>query len=147
MNPDKMREFDIETLEKVEEMYACFPLIQLLNPQMALDTYQAYLKRMVEAGYRQVLVRKDNNLIAVSGYWLGVKLYCGPYLEVDNLVVHEDFRGLGIGQQIMEYLQQEAQRKGCLVMMLDAYKNNTQAGQFYSNLGFEAKGNHWIRPV
>jgi GNAT superfamily N-acetyltransferase len=47
----------------------------------------------------------------------------------------------------MEFLQLEAQRKGCLVMMLDAYKKNTQAGQFYSNLGFEAKGNHWIRPV
>ena len=147
MNSEKMREFEIETLEKVEEMFACFPLIQLLNPQMSLDTYQAYLKRMVEAGYRQVVVRKDKDLIAVSGYWLGVKLYCGPYLEVDNLVVHEDFRGQGIGQQIMEFLQLEAQRKGCLVMILDAYKNNTQAGQFYSNLGFEAKGNHWIRPV
>lgn len=147
MNLDKKREFDIVTLEKVEEMFACFPLIQLLNPQMALDTYQAYLKRMVDLGYRQVVVRKDNNLIAVSGYWLGVKLYCGPYLEVDNLVVQEDFRGLGIGRQIMEFLYQEAQQKGCLVIMLDAYKNNTQAGQFYSNLGFEAKGNHWIRLV
>lgn len=147
MNLDKKREFDIVTLEKVEEMFACFPLIQLLNPQMALDTYQAYLKRMVDLGYRQVVVRQDNNLIAVSGYWLGVKLYCGPYLEVDNLVVQEDFRGLGIGRQIMEFLYQEAQQKGCLVIMLDAYKNNTQAGQFYSNLGFEAKGNHWIRLV
>ena len=103
MNLDKKREFDIVTLEKVEEMFACFPLIQLLNPQMALDTYQAYLKRMVDLGYRQVVVRQDNNLIAVSGYWLGVKLYCGPYLEVDNLVVQEDFRGLGIGRQIMEF--------------------------------------------
>ncbi|HAD33022.1 MAG TPA: N-acetyltransferase [Chitinophagaceae bacterium] len=147
MNLDKKREFDMVTLEKVEEMFACFPLIQLLNPQMTLDTYQAYLKRMVDLGYRQVVVRKDSNLIAVTGYWLGVKLYCGPYLEVDNLVVQEDFRGLGIGRQIMEFLYQEAQQKGCLVIMLDAYKNNTRAGQFYSNLGFEAKGNHWIRLV
>lgn len=147
MNSQEMREFEIVTLEKMEEMLACFPLIQLLNPQMSLDTYQLYLKQMVQTGYRQVVVRREKYLIAVSGYWLGVKLYCGPYLEVDNLVVHEDFRGQGIGRQIIEFLQQEAQRMGCLVMMLDAYKNNTQAGQFYSNLGFEAKGNHWIRPV
>lgn len=147
MNSQEMREFEIETLEKMEEMLACFPLIQLLNPQMSLDTYQLYLKQMVQTGYRQVVVRREKDLIAVSGYWLGVKLYCGPYLEVDNLVVHEEFRGQGIGRQIIEFLQHEAQRKGCLVMMLDAYKNNTQAGQFYSNLGFEAKGNHWIRPV
>ncbi|MBI3232577.1 MAG: GNAT family N-acetyltransferase, partial [Bacteroidetes bacterium] len=83
--------------------------------------------------------------IAVSGYWIGAKLYCGSYLEIDNFVVDEKHRSSGIGKQLIEWLTNEAKAHQCETMMLDAYVENFKAHHFYYREGFIARGFHYIK--
>ncbi len=88
---------------------------------------------------------KSDECIAISGYWLGTKLWCGKYLELDNVVVKSSNRGSGAGKLIQTYLEKKAQEMNCNIMVLDAYANNYKAHRFYYNQGYAPKGFHFIK--
>lgn len=135
-------------VREVEEMLAAFPLIVQLNPEIRMNYYAHSLNEMIKNGYFQVLVMDENkNLIAVSGIWIGTKLYCGKYLEMDNVVVDQHYRSKGIGEELYSYVEQLARENQCNVIMLDAYKENTRAHAFYEKYGFVAKGFHFIKQL
>ena len=135
-------------VRQVEEMLSAFPLIVQLNPEIRMNYYAQSLNEMVLNGYFQVFVMdQDKNLIAVSGIWIGTKLYCGKYLEMDNVVVDQNYRSKGIGEELYNYIEQLAYDNGCKVIMLDAYKENTRAHAFYEKYGFSAKGFHFIKQL
>ena len=81
----------------------------------------------------------------ISGYWIGHKLYCGKYLEVDNFVVDDAHRSSGVGEHLLNWMTEEAKREGCELMMLDAYVENFKAHRFYYRQGFHARGFHYLR--
>lgn len=102
---------------------------------------------MQEAGYKLLGVFEGDKLLAISGYWIAHKLYCGKYLEADNVVVDENARSLGIGQQLQQELERIARENQCNVMMLDAYLENTAGHRFYERAGYEKKGYHFIKKL
>ena len=133
---------------EVEEMLAAFPLIIQLTPTIKMNFYVSCLNEMVKNGYFQIHVfDEQNNLIAVSGIWIGAKLYCGKYLEMDNVVVDQSYRSKGIGEELYLYIEQLANHNQCSVIMLDAYKENTRAHDFYTKFGFVARGFHFIKQL
>ncbi|MNY37297.1 aminoalkylphosphonic acid N-acetyltransferase [compost metagenome] len=100
---------------------------------------------MIPCNYAQVGVFSEGKCIAISGYWLGTKLWCGPYLELDNVIVCEAARGTGAGKLIQQYLEEKAQSLNCSIMALDAYTNNFKAHRFYYNQGYAPKGFHFVK--
>lgn len=94
-----------------------------------------------------IIVSNEDKILGVSGIWIGYKLYCGKYLEMDNVVVDHECRNLGIGAILYESALKIAQEESCRVMMLDAYLENTGAHRFYERNGFEKKGFHFIKKV
>lgn len=126
-------------------MYHSLPLINELNPELKEGDYRKMLPEMIAHNYRQVGVYDQDKLIAVSGYWIGTKLYCGKYLEIDNFVVKSEYRSQRVGSLLVEWLQEEAKRRGCRVLLLDAYVENFQAHKFYYAQGFVARGFHYLK--
>jgi ribosomal protein S18 acetylase RimI-like enzyme len=59
-------------------------------------------------------------------------------LHVDNLFVSADWRGLGIGRQLMEMAELLARDRGCLGINVDTF--TFQAPGFYEKLGFQKIG-------
>ena len=72
-------------------------------------------------------------------------MWCGAYLELDNVVVIEAARGTGAGKLLSTYLDQKAIELGCHIMTLDAYSNNFKAHRFYYNQGYAPRGFHFIK--
>jgi GNAT superfamily N-acetyltransferase len=72
-------------------------------------------------------------------------MWCGPYLELDNVVVKASARGTGAGKIMQEYLENKATELGCHIMVLDAYSNNFKAHRFYYNQGYAPRGFHFIK--
>ena len=65
-------------------------------------------------------------------------------MEIDNIVVSEKARSQGVGQKMVEYLQNKALALGCSMVALDSYTTNFKAHKFFYNQGFVPKGFHFV---
>lgn len=136
---------EIRELKTLEEMLSHLEVLQELYPELDGANYRNMLERMIPHNYAQIGVFIDDSCVAISGYWLGTKLWCGPYLELDNVIVRETARGTGAGKRIQQYLEEKAKELNCSIMVLDAYANNFKAHRFYYNQGYAPRGFHFIK--
>lgn len=58
----------------------------------------------------------------------------GYYLHMDCLYLRPEFRGMGIGQKIMEQLKDEARLHQCINMQWHTPENNEDAIRFYQKM-------------
>ena len=128
-----------------DEMLDQLSIIQQLYPDYTSEIYGDLLDKMIPHNYKQLIVVENNTTIGLAGFWIGTKLWCGKYLEFDNVVVHQNFRSKGIGSLMTDYLNQKAIDENCNMMALDAYTNNFGAQKFYMNHGFVPKGFHFVK--
>jgi GNAT superfamily N-acetyltransferase len=129
------------------ELHRILPLIQQLNPAIPLATLQARLAEMETIGYACAGAFAGDELVGVAGMWIGVRLYSGRYLDVDNVVVDTRLRGRGVGRQLMDWVHAYARARGCRVCMLDAYLSNTDGHRFYQRDGYQPLGYHFIKQL
>ena len=63
-----------------------------------------------------------------------------PSAIVEDVVVHPDQQGQGIGRQLMAHAMQEAQSAGCYKLALSSNHRRAGAHAFYKSLGFQPHG-------
>jgi ribosomal protein S18 acetylase RimI-like enzyme len=135
----------LKELKTLPEMLEQLHLIQQLYPDYTIEIYADLLEEMLPNNYKQVVVYENEQSVGLSGFWVGTKLWCGKYLELDNVIVHPNHRSRGVGKLLTEYLNKKAVEIGCKVVALDAYTNNFPAHKFYYNHGFVPKGFHFVK--
>jgi GNAT superfamily N-acetyltransferase len=133
-----------ELLDKTE-MLSYLSILNDLYPSLTLDEYSKELDIMLPHNYGQVAVFDNDECVAISGFWIGNKLWCGKYLELDNIVVAKEHRGKGAGQLIFDFLAKKAEAYNCTMMALDSYTTNYKAHKFFYNEGFAPRGFHFIK--
>lgn len=68
---------------------------------------------------------------------------CRPFMVIENVVVSDKHRRMGIGRVLMERLEKVAIEKECTFMMLISRMHRKEAHKFYESVGFSgdvAKG-------
>jgi GNAT superfamily N-acetyltransferase len=70
-----------------------------------------------------------------------------PGCEVAGLVVGQRFRRRGIGERLMEALEDEARRRGAKVMVLNTAHRRADAHAFYEALGYEHTGRRYAKEL
>lgn len=84
---------------------------------------------------------KDDNKNLV-GSLLGIICHdlggeCRPFIVVENVVVKNDYRGMGIGKKLMSYIEDFARMRNCyFTMLVSAYKRK-DAHKFYESIGYD----------
>jgi ribosomal protein S18 acetylase RimI-like enzyme len=136
---------EIRILTQKAEMLAHLDIVQQLYPDFTIEKYGTLLDEMLKANYQQVIVTKNNKTIALTGVWIGTKLWSGKYIEIDSFVVDEDFRGQKIGDILIKEVHKIAEKEGANQIVLDAFTTNFTAGKFYINHGFQPKGFHFVK--
>lgn len=126
-------------------MLAQIEVIRYLYPKFTLEKYESYLKQMIPHNYKQVAVFEANICVGISGFWSGVKLWSGKYVEIDNFIVHPEHRSKGIGKMMTDYINDKAIKAGCTMIVLDAFTGNFTAHRFYYNQGYNPRGFHFIK--
>ncbi len=140
--------YKIKEFLTLEDMVAQFSLFSQLNNTVTIFDYERMLRDgMLPRGYRMVGVFDGEKCIAISGVWLGTKLYCDRYLEADNVVVDADYRSKGAGKLLFDWLTAEGKRLGCTLLMLDAYVENFAGHRFYYREGFIPRGFHFLKKL
>ena len=139
--------FTLQTKEltTIQEMLAQFETMQFLYPKLTIEKYESYLREMIPHNYTQITVFDDDKCIGITGCWFGIKLWSGKYVEIDNFIVHPDYRSKGIGKMLTDYVNQKALDLGWTNIVLDAYTHNFKAHKFFYNQGYGAKGFHFVK--
>jgi GNAT superfamily N-acetyltransferase len=70
-----------------------------------------------------------------------------PGCEVAGLVVGQRFRRSGIGELLMQALEDEARRRGGKVMVLNTAHRRADAHAFYEALGYEHTGRRYAKEL
>ena len=135
---------EILDLTTLEDMLGTYEVLTELYPSLSLEQYREELRFMVQHNYSQIAVLEQQVFVGVSGLWLGNKLWCGKYLEIDNIVVSEKTRSKGVGKMMVDFIEKKARELGCNMVALDSYTTNFKAHKFFYNQGFTPKGFHFI---
>ena len=135
----------VRELTDKEEMLSYISVLNHLYPSLKLEEYSSELDLMLPHNYGQVGVFENEECIAICGFWIGNKLWCGKYLELDNIVVAESHRSKGAGKLIFDFLAKKADEHNCVMMALDSYTTNYKAHKFFYNEGFAPRGFHFIK--
>ncbi|MBW9249989.1 MAG: GNAT family N-acetyltransferase [Acidithiobacillus ferriphilus] len=129
------------------ELTLILPLVQTLNPGVPPEVLAQRLQDMIAQGYQCAAAFADDCCIGVAGIWLGTRFWCGRYLDVDNVIVDPQYRGRGIGQQLMDWVERYAHREDCETLVLDAYVTNHPAHKFYQRNGYQIVGHHFVKSL
>lgn len=135
----------IKELSTIPEMLAQYNIMKHLYTNFTIEKYEAYLTEMVPHNYRQVAVFEKEKCVALTGFWSGIKLWSGKYIEIDNFIVHPEYRSKGYGKAMTDYINKKALESNCTMIVLDAYTGNFTAHRFYYNQGFVPKGFHFLK--
>lgn len=80
----------------------------------------------------------DENLIGFL--WLYKRnFFYETRLHVNQIVVSSQFRGRGIGKQLMKEVEKQAERLGMETIDLFVSENNCKALKMYTNMGYETE--------
>lgn len=137
----------IRELKNEGELEAIYPLIKQLNPDMTKAQFTERLHAMRAQGYRCVAACEHNKIIALSGFWVGTRFWCGGYVDIDNIVVAEGLRSKGIGRKLVAWIEKEARRIGCEISVLDSYTTNHASHRFYHREGYKILGYHFVKSL
>lgn len=131
-------------LEK-DEIPGILPLLQVLDPDIPEELVRERLQAMLETDYECVGIFDADKLIGVSGLWILTKYYIGRHIEPDNVVLLPEYRGGGIGRQLMQWIYEYGRSKGCVAAELNCYVGNEAGKRFWESEGFELIGLHYRR--
>ena len=138
---------EIRELKTIDEMISHLSVMQELYPTLTEIQYYEMLTEMIPNNYGQIAVFENEKCVGISGYWIGTKLWCGKYLELDNVIVLKEYRSKGVGKILSDFLDKKAHLNNCTIQVLDAYTTNFQAHRFYYNQGFSPKGFHFVKII
>ncbi len=128
------------------------PAIALLLDQLGypaeVGAVEGRLERLVIVGDRVVVADLDGQVVGLA------QLHVSPALEYDRpaaklaaLVVDDAHRGRGIGRALVEELEAEARKRGCVLLFLTTSERRDDAHAFYERLGLEQTGRRYSRTL
>lgn len=126
-----------------EKIHSIQPLLQLLNEGLDKEIILQRLDEMITRGYKCLGVYDNEKLIGICGIWMLTKIYIGRHVEPDNVTIHPDYRNKGIGEKMMEWVNEYAVSNGCIASELNAYVGNNKGHRFWMNQGYKILGFHF----
>ena len=118
------------------------PLLLTVNEGIDSLILRERLQAMAEANYRCAGVFDGDELVGICGVWILIKHYVGKHIELDNVVLLPDYRGQGIGEEMILWLEAWAKVQGCSASELNCYVHNSSAVKFWLNQGYKILGFH-----
>ena len=135
----------IRELRLPDEAALLYPLIKQLNPDLLQAEYSRRLDTMIPQGYRCVGAWKAKKLIGAMGLWSATRFWCGKYIEADNFVVDQSQRSQGIGALFSDWLEAEAKRLKCNVILADSFTKNHASHRFYLRERYDLMGFSFVK--
>lgn len=146
--PETLRLGEREVLIRMlarDEHVRILPMLRVLNPHFTDELMLARLTEMSEQGYECAAAFHNDEIVGCCGIWIFTKVYCGRFIEPDNVCVHPEWRSSGLGAKLIDWVMRYGEANGCDVAELNAYVHNGSGHKFWMNQGFKILGFHFQR--
>lgn len=137
MNIKKAQFSDLESLAEV------YP--QLSGKDSDMSKLKSTFEKLDQDDKYSLLVALDETN-RVIGSAMGILCYdlvgsCDPFMLIENVIVLDNCRGKGVGEKLMEALEEIAKENHCSYIILVSGAQRTGAHAFYNRVGYkEEKG-------
>ncbi len=149
--------FELYEVTTEDEFIDIFPVLkqlgQIETPETIEDlttkkSWDQYLKSR-EQNYRLYMAKSTSEILGVVGLRIcDDPLNNGkPYAIINNLVVEEDYRGLGIGTDMLELVELIAQKEKCDLCTIATLKNNKKTKDLYETIGYNHTTNVMVKEI
>jgi len=132
----RMREADLPEVRTIEAL-------SFSNP-WSENTFRGEIQN-TSISFPMVVVQKPGDrVVGYIIYW-----HIREDVQVNNVAVHPDFRGRGIGEALMRHVIDRVRENGATFMTLEVRTSNAAAVTLYKKLGFEILGtrkNYYTNP-
>jgi diamine N-acetyltransferase len=135
---------DLEPCLRLMQAYYEFEALEL----NATRTKTA-LEKMIAGNHGQAHIVRHNNqdvgyAIVLYGYSLE---YGGRVLELDEVYLIPEARGLGLGSQILQFVEQQAKAIDAVAVSLETEADNHAARRFYLKHGYRVLERQIVRKM
>ncbi|WP_245506361.1 GNAT family N-acetyltransferase [Rhizobium leguminosarum] len=124
----------IRELVGLDQTMTIFPLYSQVSRLSEAVVCQRLSAMFAQSNYRCIAAYIDERMVGASGFWTGTQLWCGKYIEADNVVVDSAVRSQGIGGKMMAWIEAEAERTECVVVHIAMVLGRERTHQFYKRL-------------
>ncbi len=84
-----------------------------------------------------VLAFKNDKAVGLINCFEGFSTFaCKPLINIHDVTVHKDYRGLGISQKMLAKVESTAKKKNCCKLTLEILSKNDIAQSAYQKFGF-----------
>lgn len=97
---------------------------------------KAVLQAMLDSGDHFLAVAREGEEILGTVTGVCCHILLGSFLAIEDMVVREDCRGMGIGKRLMAAMDEFAIQNGCLYAVLVSSGFRKEAHKFYEKQGF-----------
>lgn len=132
----RMRESDLPSVRAIEAR-------SFSNP-WSDNTFRGEIQNTAVSFPMVVVRRPGDEVVGYIVYW-----QIRDDVQVNNIAVHPDCRGLGLGEALMRYAIDRTREAGAAFMTLEVRRSNEPALTLYKKLGFEIMGvrkNYYTKP-
>jgi len=138
----RMKEEDLPAVRAIE--------VQSFTNPWSDNTFRGEIQN-TSFSFPMVVVRRPGNPVVADGEVVGYVIFwmIGDDVQVNNVAVRPDCRGLGLGDAMMRYAIAKVRGAGATFMTLEVRQSNTPALGLYRKLGFEVLGtrkNYYTNP-
>lgn len=132
----RMKETDLAAVRTIESL-------SFSNP-WSETTFRGEIQN-TSISFPLVVVRKpEDTVVGYIIFW-----HIRDDVQVNNIAVHPDFRGKGIGEALMRHVIDKVRANGATFVTLEVRPSNAGAVALYRKLGFEILGtrkNYYTNP-
>jgi ribosomal-protein-alanine N-acetyltransferase len=132
----RMREEDLPAVRTIEAL-------SFSNP-WSDNTFRGEIQNTPVSSPLVVVRRPGDEVVAYIIFW-----QIRDDVQVNNIAVHPECRGLGLGEALMRFAIAKVRAAGAEFMTLEVRQSNVAAVTLYKKLGFEVLGtrkNYYTRP-
>jgi GNAT superfamily N-acetyltransferase len=106
-----------------------------LRPKLPAD-YPAKMRLVFRQGGEMCVAAIGEEVAGLAVFRVFENTHVGLRFYVDDLVTDDTRRSTGVGRTLMDWLQEEARRRGCPGLDLESGTHRTRAHRFYFREGF-----------
>ena len=125
------------------QIMACWSVMRQLRPDLTDTGFAERIRLQQGSGYQLCYLAEGEIVRSVAGFRLIENLASGRVLYIDDLVTDSGARSMGSGQQLLDWLMNQAEQAGCDTLELDSGVQRFDAHRFYLRNRMHISSHHF----
>ena len=131
-----------------EDLPFVLEMIELLavyekEPNAVRTTLDDLKKHFMEERFEFYIATYDGERVGMALYYDTYSTWNGPAIHLEDFIVKDSHRKLGIGEAVFDKLKEMTRAKGCRLLKWDVLDWNEPAINFYKKIGASVETNWW----